>query len=162
ITLPTTPQLADDVGLDLDGDGEVDNAIGNFLPALIALSGGSFDLQGAIDDSVDDGTILLLADLFTPSLTDASSATFTVAIGANPSPTPCTDPDDPTTCRQHLDGNGTFDVKPGQFGGVDGAIADGTFTNPDPGTLTLDIQLAGVPASLALSLAHAEISDASD
>lgn len=160
VTIPLNSSQAEDLGFDLDGDGTVDNQLGNILSALIqAGGGGSLDLQGSIDESVDAGEILLLADVQATSLSSAANVGFSLFLGANPTPAACTDPDDPLTCRQHLDGNGSFDIDPATPDDVvvGGNIVGGTF-NGGPGDLALQIALdAGNPINLRLIEARARL-----
>ncbi|MCA9678520.1 MAG: hypothetical protein H6708_17245 [Kofleriaceae bacterium] len=159
VTIPLDSTSATALGMDLDGDGTVDNQLGNILSALIQAGGQSLDLQGSIDTSVLQGDILLLADLQTTDLSAASAVGFSLYLGTNPNPAPCTDPNDITTCGQHLNGDATFDVDPSQPTGarVVGTIAGGTF-NGGPGDLGLQIALsAGSPINLRLVNARARV-----
>jgi hypothetical protein len=169
VTVPTeaaNPDPAiDEFGFDLDGDGTTDNQLGNILSALVSAAGsGSLDIQAGVDTSVDDGSILLLANITATSLSSAAGAGFSIYLGTNPSPAPCTDVADPTTCRQHLDGNGTFDIDTTQDaqGTVAGNIVGGTFTNSVPGTLALQISFQGSPVNLTLVDAHAQVTGITD
>jgi hypothetical protein len=163
VTVPTEaanpdPNL-DPFGFDIDGDGTTDNQLGAILSALVAAGGsGNLDIQGGIDTSVDEGSILLLANVVATSLDNASGAGFSAYLGSGSDPEPCTDPTMPTTCRQHLDGNGTFTVDASQQGTVGGQIVGGTFTNSVPGTLALQISFQGAPVNLQLVAAKAKIS----
>lgn len=165
VTIPLNSGQAEDLGFDIDGDGNVDNQLGNILSALIQAAGsGTLDLQGSIDNSVDEGSILLLADVQATSLTSAANVGFAVLLGDNPSPEPCTDPEDPLTCRQHLDGSGTFDIAAGADRDlvVGGNIVGGTFTG-GPGELTLQISLAaGSAINLNLIEARARLTGISE
>ncbi len=160
VTIPLNSSQAEDLGFDLDNDGTVDNQLGNILSALIQAGGsGTLDLQGSIDTSVDAGEILLLADVQATSLTSAANVGFSLHLGDNPTPAPCTDPLDPLTCRQHLDGNGTFDVAADSPDDVTvgGNIVGGTF-NGGPGNLALQITLSeGMPINLSLIEARARL-----
>jgi len=158
VTVPTDSTMAEQLGFDLDGDGTVDNQLGNILSALVQAGGsGNLDIQGGIDTSIDSGSILLLADIQATAIDNAANAGFSVYLGSNPSPDPCTDPNDPTTCRQHLDGNGSFDVDTSQSGTVGGNIVGGRFSNTVAGTLALQISFQGAPVNLTLVDAHAEV-----
>jgi len=165
VTIPLNSSQAEDLGFDLDGDGTVDNQLGNILSALIQAGGaGTLDLQGSIDESVDAGSILLLADVQATSLSSAANVGFSLYLGENPTPAPCTNPDDPLTCRQHLDGSGSFDVSSDTPDDVvvGGNIVGGTFTG-GPGNLALQIALAeGEPINLSLIEARARLSGISE
>jgi len=89
VTLPITPQPG--------------NA---FATGLASLANAGFDVQGAMDRALADGSIILLVDLQADDLAD-STASVGILAGAQPSPSPCTAPDD-TVCGHHLDGTGSF------------------------------------------------------
>lgn len=134
-------------------DGMTENAIGNLLATLHKL--GMFDIQTPITQSVDRGDLLLLIDVQADSLTSFDAAGFRVLYGATPSPLPCASGTD-TTCRQHLQGTGTFTVVPGSptDAVVAGKISGSAFTG-GPGDLAIKIALAG--ATLDLTLIHARV-----
>jgi len=158
VSIPLDADEAEELGFDIDGDGTVDNQLGNILSALIQAGGGDLDLQGSITESVDAGEILLLADIQATALTSAAACGFSLYLGENPQPTPCTNPDDPLTCRQHLDGTGTFDVDPSSPDDVTvrGNIVGGRFTG-GPGDLALQIAFGETAINLTLIEARAEI-----
>lgn len=158
VSIPLDADEAEELGFDIDGDGTVDNQLGNILSALIQAGGGDLDLQGSITESVDNGDILLLADVQATALTSASACGFSLYLGQNPSPAPCTNPDDPLTCRQHLTGTGTFDVDPASPSDVTvrGNIVGGRFTG-GPGDLALQIAFGETAINLTLIEARAEI-----
>jgi hypothetical protein len=159
VSIPLDADEAEELGFDIDGDGTVDNQLGNILSALIQAGGGDLDLQGSITESVDAGEILLLADIQATSLSQAANAGFRLYLGTNPNPAPCTNPDDPLTCRQHLDGSGTFDVDPSSPTDVTvgGNIVGGRFTEGRPGDLALQIAFGETAINLTLVEARAEI-----
>ncbi len=166
VTIPLTPSEAEDLGFDLDGDTTIDNQLGNILSALISAGSGDLDLQGSIDTSVDSGEILLLASVRATALTQAANAGFSIYLGANPSPAPCTDtsdPPDPLTCRQHLDGTGSFDIETGSAtsGVVGGNIIGGNFEG-GPGNLQLQIAFGETAINLTLIEARARLTGISE
>jgi hypothetical protein len=163
VTIPLDADEAEELGFDIDGDGTVDNQLGNILSALIQAGGGDLDLQGSITESVNSGEILLLADIQATALTSAAACGFSLYLGENPSPAPCTNPDDPLTCRQHLDGTGTFDVDPSSPPDVTvrGNIVGGRFTG-GPGDLALQIAFGETAINLTLIEARAEINGITD
>ena len=139
MTLPTTHPEAPQDGLDLDGNGTIDNQLGSVL-APFASQG--FDPQPAMTKAVDTGAIILLADLQTTSFTSATAAGFTTYSGTNPNPMPCTSPAD-TVCRQHLQGTGAFDAAATpRDPALIGAVTAGTFTG-GPGHLPIQLALLG-------------------
>lgn len=77
-----------------------------FATGLASLADAGFDVQGAMDRALADGSIILLVDLQVDELTD-STASVAILAGTQPSPSPCTAPED-TVCGHHLDGTGSF------------------------------------------------------
>jgi hypothetical protein len=130
-----------------------ENAIGTLLATLHKL--GMLDIQTPITQSVDRGDLLLLIDVQADSLTSFDAAGFRVLYGATPAPLPCASGTD-TTCRQHLQGTGTFTIAPGSptDAVVAGKISGSAFTG-GPGDLAIKIALAG--ATLDLTLIHARV-----
>lgn len=163
VTIPLSPTEAEALGFDIDGDTTIDNQLGNILSALISAGGGDLDLQGSIDDSVAKGDILLLANIRATSLTQAANAGFSLYLGDNPSPTPCTDPEDLATCGQHLAGTGSFDIEAGSAtdGVVGGNIIGGNFEG-GPGALELQIAFGETAINLTLVEARAKLTGISE
>lgn len=159
IIMPTSPNEAQQLGLDLDGDeqGRPDNALGQILSVL--ASQGDLDLQASIDEQVADGGLLLLFNLRATGLTTASGVGSWVFLGDNPSPEPCTDPDNIATCGQHLDGNGSFDIaaESPRDAVLAGNLIVGMFKG-GPGKITLELSLGDVdPISLSMIGARMEV-----
>jgi hypothetical protein len=158
VLLPTKSGEGNKYGLDLDGDGNIDNALGNILSALSSAAGsGSLNLQGSIDDSVNQGKIVLLANLKATALDMANGVALEVFVaktGAGDiTPAPCTDTND-TVCGHHLTGTGMFTIDPAgpQNAQIVGHIIGGKFTG-GPGNVTLEITLSstvGAPIQLTL------------
>jgi hypothetical protein len=168
VLLPTKSGEGAKYGLDLDGDGMVDNALGNILTALSSAASGSLNLQASIDDTVLQGKIILLANLKATALDMATGVALEifVADSATVMPAPCTDPNTPSTCGQHLKGTGMFTVAADSpmDAQIVGKIVGGQFTG-GPGTVTLEITLsatAGTPIQLNLIGARAKIPTISD
>ncbi|MBE7448883.1 MAG: hypothetical protein HS111_08310 [Kofleriaceae bacterium] len=163
LRLPTNANEATMLGLDIDGkpnDG-VDNQLGMVLGSIGALAP-DLDLQGSVDEQIDDGSIILLANLKARDLTNASGVGFYVYLGTDASPMPCQDEND-TVCRRHLDGSGSFSIDPGgpTDASLAGRIVAGKYTG-GPGTVNLQISLgAGVPIDLPLQRARAELTGVS-
>jgi hypothetical protein len=156
ITVPDDNASSDALAFDLDGDGDIDNQLGDVLIALKQAAGaGSFDLQASVDESVAQGDILLLADIQATDLSAAANAGLRVFFGANPNPAACTDDTD-TVCGHHLDGTGTFDVASDPGGVVGGDIIASRFTG-GPGDLALQISFSGTLIEANLVAAKAEI-----
>jgi hypothetical protein len=132
----------DSEGEDVDGDGTKDNQLGQVIATLESEAVG-IPVSATLTSAVDEGSIILLADMTTTNFTDATGAGFTIFIGDNPGTAPCTDPEDPATCRQHLDGSTTFDIKADSptDGTVPGSFSSSGFFGDD-GLLNLQIALA--------------------
>jgi len=143
IFVPTTSNESREYGLDLNGDGTVDNQLGSVLAAL--KSQAMFDIQATIDTAVNDGSIILLVDFQTKDFMSSAAAGMQVFLGKNPMPAACNGSAD-TTCGHHLDGTAKFDDVDPSTGMNDAALAGkivgGTF-NGGPGNLTLQIALGG-------------------
>jgi hypothetical protein len=158
--VPTNNNQAREYGLDLNGDGTVDNQLGMVLGTLAGMG---FDIQGTLDKSVNEGSIILLFDLQTKSFTSTAAAGISLQLGDNPVPPACNGSAD-TTCRHHLDGHGMFSIAPDspQDIALAGKIIGGTFTG-GPGNITLQIALGGTTAiTLDLIGARAKASGLSE
>ena len=165
LLVPTTSAQATEFGLDLDGNGTVDNQLGMVLSTIGALGSG-FNIQGTINIAVLEGTVIFLADVQTKDFTNATNAGFQVYLGKNPMPPACNagematcDTQMPTMCTgcgHHLDGSGMFaiDTSGPQNAALTGKFANGTFS-AGPGELSLPLTLAG--ANLMLNLIGAQI-----
>ncbi|MBT8495516.1 MAG: hypothetical protein KJO07_20880 [Deltaproteobacteria bacterium] len=136
ITVPTSEAQAKQVALDIDGDGEVDNALGNVISTLASFSD-SVDVQGQVDDSLADGSVILLADLGYSSL-NSGNGLMTLFQGDNPGTAPC----DGEQCGKHLSGGTSFDISVAspQDNTVSGALSAGVFTGSD-GVVTIPLPL---------------------
>lgn len=145
----------DNDGEDVDGDGTKDNQLGQVIATLESEAVG-IEVSSTLTAAVDDGSIILLADMTTTNFTDATGAGFTIYIGDNPGTEPCTDPEDPATCRQHFDGSTTFDIMAGSP--TDGQVA-GSFSSSgffgDDGTLNLQITLSPGADPISVHLVNA-------
>ena len=144
VALPTNSGEAQTFGLDLDeraGDG-VDNQLGMLLPSLGTLAP---DLQDGVDAQVDEGGIILLADLRAPELDNASGAGVWFYEGVDAVPAPCVDEAD-EVCRGHLAGTGTFAVAAAAATDTKlvGSIVATTFQG-GPGVFTLPLRLSSGP-----------------
>lgn len=156
ITVPDDNASSDALAFDLDGDGDIDNQLGDVLIALKQAAGqGSFDLQASVDESVAQGDILLLADIQATDLSAAANAGLRVHFGSNPNPAAC-ESDADTVCGKHLTGSATFDVASSPGGAVGGDIVNGRFTG-GPGDLAIQISFSGTLIEANLVQARAEI-----
>jgi hypothetical protein len=156
VTVPTNTAQAHQYGLDLNNDGTVDNKLGG---VLAVFGGMGFDPQPSVNDAVNKGQILMLADLQTTDFTTATAAGFTLYIGQNPHPAPCSSSTD-TTCRHHLQGTGTFDAAASpRDSALVGDIASGTLlTTTTNGKLPVQVSFGGPPLTVELVGARAKVS----
>jgi hypothetical protein len=163
VLVPTTTAQADEFGLDIDGMGDKsDNALGMVLSTL---KGFGFDVQGAIDEAVAQGDIILLADFQTTKFDNDSNAGIQVFLGdsATATPAPCNTDEtyDPTTmtgCGHHLSPSGgmfTISADSPTNAALGGKIVNGQFTG-GPGNLSLQIALGGGLIQLDLVGARAK------
>jgi hypothetical protein len=163
VLLPTQAGDGTKYGLDLDGDGNVDNALGSILSALSSAASGNLNLQSSIDDSVNEGKLILLTNLKATALDAATGVALEVYVAdtTNVMPAPCTDPTMIATCGQHLKGTGKFAIASTSpmNAQVVGKILGGQFTG-GPGNITVAITLSstvGTPIQLNLIGARAKI-----
>jgi hypothetical protein len=145
VAVPTTIADATAFGMDLNGDGQVDNQLGRLVAALANLG---VDLQSVVSGGIDRGTPILLLNLRTSSFSSTGDARAEVRIGdpASAMPQPCAGPND-MICRRHLDGTGTFRIATGSREDIalTGKISGGTFEG-GPGAVSLELSFGGVAA----------------
>jgi hypothetical protein len=161
LQVPSSANEATQLGLDIDGNGQPDNALGGLLAALAGQA--DLDLNGTVNEQVVSGGLVLLANLKATALTDATGVGLHVYLGdaATAMPAPCTDPEDITTCGQHLMGTGMFDVAEDYGAKVVGTLVGGNF-NGGPGNITIELALAdqaSVPINLIGARATAGVTD---
>jgi hypothetical protein len=94
LELPTTSAQAKAYGRDIDGDGHVDNTLGQLFVALTAQN---IDFQSPLDAEIQHGHILMLHSLRTPSFTKTKKATWQVQFAQ-------------ATLTPDFSGGGTFTV----------------------------------------------------
>jgi hypothetical protein len=153
LILPTSVSDATTYGFDVDGDGSVDNQLGNILAAFTAAAGsGSLDLQGAADAAVLTGAAVQLFE----TTTGASTAVaFRTGV---PGTAPCTDPLDLATCGHHLNGTTSFTPSAPANPALVGTGTAAAF-QAGPGAATLQVPLfGGQVVSLPLVMARASFS----
>lgn len=150
LTVPGSANEATQLGLDIDGNGQPDNALGGLLAALASQA--DLDLNMTVNEQVLSGGIVLLANLKATDLSNATGAGLHVYLGdeTTATPTPCTDPEDITTCGNHLTGDGMFDVKMDYGAKVVGTVVNGQYSG-GPGEITIELALADV-ASVPIHL----------
>ncbi len=115
------PEQRSDFAIDLNGDGRVDNQLGNIIGAL---SGQGLDVQSGVNMATADGTLVLLMSEASSDATfqSDSCATSVVQIGQS-----TTNPD--------FSGMGHFTIDSTQQGGTfNGPIKVGKFTSAQPST----------------------------
>jgi hypothetical protein len=164
IYVPTNNTEARSYGLDLDGNGTVDNQLGMVLGTL---SGMGFDIQGTIDKSVAEGDIDLLADFQTQDFMNTAAAGVQVFLGDNAQPAACNsgemytcDTSTPPVCSgcgHQLSGSASFGISADSptNTALSGPIVNGTFKG-GPGDLGLAIAIGGTtPVHLDLIGARA-------
>jgi len=93
IQIPTSPQQVNAFGRDINGDGRVDNALGQFFAALEAQN---LDFEGDTTTAIDGGQLLMLHALRTPSFKKTKKATWQV-LYAKPTAAPKFDGNDKLT-----------------------------------------------------------------
>jgi hypothetical protein len=153
--VPTNNNESREYGLDLNGDGTVDNQLGMVLGTLAGMG---FDIQATIDKAVLGGSIILLADVQTKDFASTAAAGVQVFLGTNPQPPACNAAEEVvcdtakpavcTGCGHHLTPAGAmFSIDPNSpnDAALAGKIIGGTFTG-GPGNLSLQIALGGSDA----------------
>lgn len=121
-------------GLDINGDGQKDNALAQIV-MVIAIVGHSSP-QALTDDAVARGGLIVLGQ-YVPVV---GTATFALFAGADPMPAPCA-PDG--TCGHHLDGTGAFSVATGSPRNPPLAGAEMPVFHGGPGELDVPLVVAG-------------------
>lgn len=93
---------ARDYAFDVDGDGDVENQLGELPYRLSQL----FSFVSTHHYQISRGELLLLADLHTKDPIAADDASFTLFVGKDPMPSACT----AGTCGGHLTGTASFAI----------------------------------------------------
>ncbi len=151
------PGQADPTGIDFDDDDNVDVNVNRLLALFVAQ--GVFETnQTDLDAAIDTGAITLLANT-SPATFEDGDATLTFQAGAASIPVPCVDPAQLASCRQHLDGQASFELAIGTptSGSLDGQYAAGNFTGASiDGIVHVPFSLGvGVPVDVELLGARA-------
>jgi len=139
--VPVNNTLARELGLDLNGDGTVDNQFGMVLATF--ASDNLLQSQVRTDGAIDRGDLLQLIDLQRPENDERFATGFALQIGADAQPTPCVDAMD-VVCRRHLDGSGVFSVAAGNDSQLHCESTDTGF-ECGPGRLTFLLGIMGTP-----------------
>jgi hypothetical protein len=162
LTVPQSSSEARQLGLDVDGDGAVDNQLGM---VLATLSNQGLALADSTTTAIDRGDIIDLVEITADMLT-SGPATFTMFEGANPIPKPCGNADTNGTCRQHLMGDASFDLAPTSAHDppLAGSAVDGSLLTPvdiSGGRLTIVLSVENTPVRLHAIGARASVAAAS-
>jgi hypothetical protein len=105
------------MGCDLDGDGQVDNALGRVLAGLPSVDP-QFNFQQAANDAFANGTLVLLLDLgYTPDFQRSTAAELTIYQGRH-------DPSDGLRAPDFYAGGGHFFIA-GPGAKLGGAVSAG-------------------------------------
>jgi hypothetical protein len=86
LDVPVSNDQARADGLDLDGNNQPDNQLGM---VLATLGGMGFNIQGTVDEAVQDGTVIFLVDFQTQDFSSTTAAGIQVFLGQNPQPPAC-------------------------------------------------------------------------
>ena len=156
ITLPDSTTAAV-VGVDFDGDGTVDNALGAILGALAGVSG-SMNMQSTIDGAVNSGATLMLMRLLARDYVNEPSAQLWSWTAKEQ--TCCATPTAPLACKQQAQAgcfNGTHTFTPVQASAsqMGGSIKGGALRF-GPGPMRLRFALSGYGV-LDLTLKAAQV-----
>jgi len=138
------PKTAGQYGIDFNGDGKVDNKLGQILAGLAALHGG-LDVQKDLDEQMKDGVILLLQDVFANDLTDSAKAELVTHFGK----------DLDNNASDNFSGSETFGIAPVTPGEIrlKGKINGGKATF-GPGSLVAPIAIGKVYVVMTLRQAY--------
>lgn len=153
LTVPANANEADAIALDIDGDGDTENALGGLLGTISSFVG---DIPAVVQEQVDTGGIILLANLKATDLTAADGVGLYVYLGANPNPPACASEKD-TECGLHLQGDATFEISPDSptDAVIVGSNAGGAFTG-GPGEVTIELSLSALAEPLTITLVSAQ------
>lgn len=156
IEMPNSAADAARIGFDLNGDDVVDNAFGK---AMFNLSIQGLKVNEDLDTKVQNGQLVMLADLQAASLTNARTAGFLTYFGSNPQPAPCAAVND---CGRHLDGTGAFDIAEDSRKGSAcvGSMTDSVFSGKG-GDLPLRIAIGEQLTDLVLHDARVQLAEVS-
>ena len=159
IDVPTSAAQAREYGMDLDGNGSVDNQLGN---VIATLSGMGVDANATVARSIDRAETILLARVGTTSLADAAVGTFQTYVGSEPSIPACASTAD-TECRKHLSGTASFTALHIPAGTpLKGSFVNGEFSGSG-GQLVIRLALLGsAPIDVVLLASQARVSSSTD
>src|SRR5262249_6900392 len=153
--IPTTSNEARALGLDVNGDTQLDNQLGLVMSTFTSQG---LDVQGPATTAVDRGQILMLVDLDLEQF-GAGFGTVTLLAGANPQPPACNGGAD-TICRHHLGGDGMFDIAAASAhdAPIGGTFAGASLDTGADATGVLHLQTSlGTPNVITLKLIGARV-----
>lgn len=154
IKLPATITQAVELGLDTDGDGVPNNAIGHMLS--LVRDQASIDLQGPITNQLNRGDVILLVSTESSDYEESDDVITRVIQGREPMPLACKDEGD-LACRGHLQGGAYFSASTDSLDDfVGGTIVDHQLVT-DAGDVFLQMKVEGVEALLPIRLKSAVI-----
>lgn len=158
--VPASGMEAREIGIDVNGDGVVDNQAGTVLSTLARSN--FIQPQIRTDRAIDRGLLIQLLDLQVPDSGDHGAAVgFALEVGRDPLPSACADATD-TICRRHLDGTGVFAVDAfSAFPPLKTVSDDDGYTSRS-GRLSLLLGAFGTPTPLDLVAARVEIDELTD
>ena len=158
LKVPTTGPESTQLGVNLDKDdrNRIDNALGQVLSAL--ATAGSFDIQGAVDEPIQRGEVIVMMNIQSTSLTTAAGVGSWVFLGDNAAPAPCENDQD-ETCGKHLQGDATFNLHMDspKNSHVVGQLINGKFTTQTAGKVSLELSLIEGGTAIRLDLIGAHI-----
>jgi len=153
LKIPVNNNDARAYGLDLNNDGVLDNQLGMVFGTLSSLGLG---VDGTAREAMLRGGINLLVDLQTVDFGSADVSGVTTYLGSNPSPAPCLDPADLSTCGQQLKGTAHFSIEPDSFSDVGVASVEDSVLLADVNRLPVKLAL-DVTAPLRVDLHGARV-----
>ncbi len=154
LQFPTSETTLNQWSLDIDGNGITDNTLGGLLSTLGNFVP-NFDISEQITQSIDDGSLILLNSIQSDSFSSSDNVGFSLYQGFDPDIAPCTDPDDPSTCGQHLRGDASFTA---QYPTTVSATIDSGTLIGGPGVLNISIAFGETQESLiSFSLVGARV-----
>jgi hypothetical protein len=143
------PKSADEFAIDLDGNKTKDNQLGAMMGALSLIPAGGFNPQAELDKVVNDGSVLLLFDLFGKSLTTEPQLRLQALLGA--------DLDQPANPTDNFSGSEEFGISAtsAQDLFLDGTITTGKMV-AGPGSLVIPLPIGASGQSVTITKAQAQ------
>jgi hypothetical protein len=145
VTAPTSQSTDDILHVDSMGNPVKTGGAGvNKLGGLFATlkQAGNIDIQTPLTEAVQDGSIILLADLQTTDFTNAPGAGFEMFIGSDPNPPACNGSGSAATCGQQFSGSASFSLESNSGDEpLAGPVVSGEF-NGGPGDITIEFTLS--------------------